>query len=176
MKKLVLSIFSLIAFNTIIVNAQEIGVGIETESVGESSLLEFPENADKGILLPRVKNEEAAGTVAGTFIYNMSDKKVYIYGDNKWVALTDESSTRVSNNRIYSGDELDSKGVVIEDGTSTEEAKPGVLSLESTERALVLPNVEDVTLLPNPLAGLICYDKKSSSLAIFNGSDWYFWR
>ena len=176
MKKIKLSIFSFVALG-MLVNAQQVGIAIEKESIGVSSLLEFPDKkVDGGILLPRVESNDTAGQTPGTLIYNGAEKKAYYYGDGEWIALTDIAvGTNVASNNLYQGRELRAEGMVIEDGTGGE-APVGVLTLESRKRALALPVVDDVTFLPNPIAGTICYDKASSSLAIFNGSDWYFWR
>lgn len=51
----------------------------------------------------------------------------------------------------------------------------GVLSLNASDKAMVLPNVADATQLPSPQAGTIVYDRKSQSLAIYNGQVWNFW-
>lgn len=179
MKKIILSIFSLLVFG-VIVNAQK-GVGIETSDVRDGAILDFPTNAKKGILLPRVENTNNAGTAYGTFVYDKASKKVLVYGNvdnaNKWIELTTEANnTPLKGNLNPNGKTETSNGVVIEDGTSASEVPEGVLSLESQNRALALPAVDDATKIRSPKAGLICYDKKSKSLAVFNGKKWYFWR
>jgi hypothetical protein len=59
---------------------------------------------------------------------------------------------------------------------STNTSKVGVLVLESSDKALLLPKVSDVaTNLVNPEAGTIVYDTLRKKLAVYNGLTWAFW-
>ena len=166
-KKLILTLIITAAF-IFNLNAQ---VGIETESVGDGVILGFPENANKGILLPRITDVNEVAKVPGTFIFG--NNKVLLYGSNKWIDMTKENS---NNLEPYNYQErADAKGMLIEDGTGDQQTPDGVLVLDSKTKALALPVVTDATKLPSPKAGMICYDKKSKSLAIFNGTVWSFW-
>lgn len=172
MKKLILSSITIIAF-MFNLNAQ---VGIETETIGDGAILDFPDNAVKGILLPRVESsanndEPVTPKVPGTIVFN--GKKVRYYGDGKWETLLMRGTKEVEP---YTYEETNAKGAVITDGTGSATPPDGALTLESTARALVLPKVADVTKLPSPKAGMICYDIKSKSLAVFNGAVWAFWK
>lgn len=172
MKNFIFSIVLVLALSNL-VNAQSKGVGVETINVGASAILDFPDSATKGILLPKVTNKTSAGTVSGTFVFDMATKKIAFYGDNEWVDMTEETSVSITAHDTANFQELSSNGVKIEDGTDT--APNGVLSLASTERALALPKVEGVSTIPSPQPGMICYDTVRKSMAVYNGEFWYFW-
>ncbi|NML72171.1 hypothetical protein HHL23_20615 [Chryseobacterium sp. RP-3-3] len=53
----------------------------------------------------------------------------------------------------------------------------GVLMLESTSKALVLPKVNHpVTSMKSTIAGTMCYDTVSKTIAVFDGVKWSFWK
>lgn len=54
----------------------------------------------------------------------------------------------------------------------------GVLVLESSTKALVLPVVSDVNNIPSPSPGMMVFVNKTGTkrLAVFNGSKWSFWK
>lgn len=152
-------------------------VSIEKAITNEAAILDFPaligSEGNGGIAIPRAKDTTGAGVSPGTFVVDSSTKKVRFYGDSVWEDLTLAKTTDIvpyaSNLSEVGG------GVHISDNTINENLT-GVLTLSSEKRALQLPVVADVTQLPNPpYAGMICYDKKSKSLAIFNGEKWSFW-
>lgn len=169
MKKLIYTIPALILFIGI-ANAQ---VGIETTTVSAKAILDFPDNADGGILLPYVETVDSQ-SVAGTIIYDTSDGAVY-YKDkaNIWVELSEapkDASNKTSHEAsLYTNTNAD--GAVISN-TGTIATTKGVLVLESMDRALALPKVNGVENLQSPKAGTICYDTTRKSLAIFNGEKW----
>ena len=71
-------------------------------------------------------------------------------------------------------------GTIVTAGTvlSEEEADDaviGALVVKSNDKALILPQVTDATQLPQPQAGMICYDLASDSIAVFNSEVWSFW-
>ena len=182
MKKLIYSI-SLI-FSALSIQAQ---VGIETENIGQSALLDFPGNitdgsyARKGILLPKVNDKTTAGTQPGTFIFDMDEKKVSYYDGkiNAWVNMSSSPKEEIANEiTAYTKEENEgSTGALITNQPeSVGDAPDGVLSLVSSDKALALPKVKDVTLLPKPKAGMICYDVASRAVAVFNGEKWEYWR
>lgn len=168
-------------------NAQ---VGIErTEEplVRGSGLLDFYGNgstllANKGILLPRVNNTSDIQTVGGAMALNLNSGNVEFYnpGMNAWVPLTKTAANNLVGNEhagtpnTYS-ETAENAGVAISDGTGDTTVPDGVLALESSQRALILPQVADATQLASPKAGLICYDMASQSIAVFNGTEWSFW-
>ena len=68
------------------------------------------------------------------------------------------------------------QGTVAIMGASTSSAS-GVLVLEATNKALVLPKVANAeTEIKSPVAGTMVYDKWSKSLAIFDGVKRNFWK
>ena len=169
-------------------NAQ-IGIG-KTENIGTGSIIEFDGNTPnapdqnttsnkKGLILPSVlvtPNFGTAGSAAsnaqnGTFIYDRQTRKVRFYENGAWKDMSDEgdNATLVP----FAGSES-GNGVVI--GTSPSAAK-GVLVLESTNKALVLPHIfnPDLTVI-NPYPGMMCYDTNSNSIAVYDGSNWNYWK
>lgn len=134
-----------------------------------SVLLEFG-NLPKGIILPSVS--AATGAVGGTFIVNTTDKAVQYFDGTDWINLTYPNSL-VSNSFVGNSTTDTGNGVII---GATSSLKPGVLVLESTTKALVLPKVADPHLnMPSPIAGTMVYDTTSDSLAVYDGKEWSYW-
>jgi hypothetical protein len=75
---------------------------------------------------------------------------------------------------ISATESKDSKAII---GAPTS-AADGVLVLESTTKAMVLPTVADVQNIPSPSPGMMVYVNKlgSKRFAVFNGSRWSFWK
>src|SRR5690606_4807104 len=135
-----------------------------------SVLLEFGNNEAKGIVLPTV--DEAPNAVSGTFVVNSTEKAVQFFDGNDWVNLTEEGEV-VANNYINAGENL-GQGVVLGAETTT---KPGVLVLESTTQALVLPKVsKPQENMASSIAATIDYDGESDTLAIYDGKNWSYWK
>lgn len=135
-----------------------------------SVLLEFGNNENKGIILPVIATP-VTESVNGTFLVNSTTKAVQMKQDDVWIDLTDEDEA-VIHSHTNTGEEI-GKGVII--GSETTD-KPGVLVLESTDKALVLPRVANphLTIL-SPIAGTVVYDTTSDSLAVYDGKNWSFW-
>ena len=109
----------------------------------------------------------------GTFLFDRSDNKVKMFENNTWINLTDtgSSSSIVVNTSAESGN---SQGVIIGAENSSAE---GILVLESADKAMILPRIEDPHLnVKSPYPGMMCYDTKSKSLAVFNGYLWNYWK
>lgn len=174
MKNIFLILGTLLVF--VSVDAQ---IAIEKGTVNSSAILDFPalvgSEGNGGINLPRNSNTNEAGTISGTFLVDASTQTVKYYGDGEWVDLTSAKSGEITT--YVNLKEANGEGVRISDHTYTEtESLTGAVSLSSKNRALQLPVVADVTQLPEPpTAGMICYDKASQSLAVFNGEKWAFW-
>lgn len=164
-------------------------VAIGKESVDGSGILDFQEfkqndtGSAKGIILPIVQINDMNTTIAdGTFAMDYDSKIVKVYQDGQWIDLTDEGSfdeqldgsTPISTAaEINTSDDI-GDGVIIGDSTSTAE---GALVLEATDKALILPKVYKPELnIKSPVAGTICYDTASDSLAIFDGKVWSYWK
>lgn len=153
-------------------------IGIEkTNFRSPNSIIEFNDMEEnggvaKGIILPILKDASSAKEGA---LWVESKTMRVLYKSKKFgeVALTDSymnSLPKPSYNEI-------GKGVIISDSSSPNFTDdPAVLKLESNNKALLLPHVNDVTTdISNPEPGTIAYDVKSKSLAIFNGDKWFFW-
>ena len=136
----------------------------------QSTLMQFQDNDTRGIILPANINAQTSPT-NGTFILDQSDKKVKMFENNSWVNLSEEGelSSLITNNSTDNGE-----GVIVGADSSNAE---GVLVLESDDKALVLPRINDpVTNVNSPYPGMIAYDTKSKTIAIFDGKVWNFWK
>lgn len=163
-----------------------IGDAVGTASIKTSVLLEFAANQNKGIILPYVRTLPLAPT-EGTIVLDAStptNARVKVYnantntGTNGWLDLSGQNadvSTALSNQpTIVTSPESTSSKVIIGSASSVAD---GVLVLESTNKAMVLPIVSDVQNIPSPSPGMLVYINKSGSkrLAVYNGSKWSFW-
>ena len=146
-------------------------VGIETTTIHPDVLLDFPSGQNKGIVLPMVETLPTGSSATnGTFLIDKIDGRVKVRQNGIWVNLT-KSSNLSSYSVNPSADSYD--GVIIGDTSSS---ASGVLVLESTNKALMLPKVASPHLnIKSPYPGLICYDTVKNSIAVFNGESWYYW-
>jgi hypothetical protein len=136
-----------------------------------SSILEFTTGTSNGILLPIVTSLPSSPT-NGTLLMDKTDLKVKMRQNNTWVNLTDAGS--VSNVNTNPTNETATNGIIIGEQTTN---ATGVLVLESSSKALVLPNIANPhTTVPSPYPGMICYDTVSKSVAIFDGLVWNYWK
>src|SRR5690606_21318188 len=173
MKKIINSIIflSLATF----VSAQ-VAIGKE-EINGTSTILDFYDGTDnfRGIILPAVDEAPASLTTDnnGTFLFDVSDKKLKMYENDTWVELSDEGDD--TNLIVNTTDENnEDEGVII--ASEASEAK-GLLVLESTDKAVILPKIANPhTTVKSPYPGMMCYDTASKSLAVFDGSLWNYWK
>lgn len=159
-------------------------VAIGKDNLTNSSvLLEFG-NQGSGIILPSV--DDAPGAVGGTFIYNKTAtvKAVEVWeerqnnGAGGWLNLTsklDPSQPDGVNHTLLNIGNTDTnqQGAIIGANTSS---KPGVLVLESSTKAMVLPKIQDAQLLRSAVAGTMLYDTTSDTLAVYDGATWSYWR
>ena len=175
-----------------IFNAQVImGDALGTAAVKTSVLLEFAANQNKGIIVPYVRTlPTGAAEVGGSIILDAStatDAKMKFYNGTSWVDLSgqgaDLSSTGLnvmaSQPTTALPPETAAGSKVIIGAAAS--AADGILVLESSDKAMVLPIVTDVQLIPKPSPGMMVYvsgvtpDFKKR-LAVFNGSKWSFWK
>lgn len=169
MKKLFLYIgflsFSGLAFGQVAVGKSSI--------TNNSVLLEFDDSASnaKGIILPSVSTVPSI-PVNGTFIFNTNTKKIEVYQNGNWMALTDAGN--ITGLYPNNSAEVASAGVII---GNKDTAPKGALVLESNNKALILPKIGNPhTTVGSPYPGMICYDTVSNSLAVFDGSVWSYWK
>ncbi len=143
-----------------------------------STILEFDDSAvnTKGIILSAVNNltQALSSNISannGTFLFDKSDKKIKMYENGSWVALSEEGD--IGNLVINSSPEA-GEGVII--GAQTTNAK-GVLVLESANRALILPKIANPhTTVKSPYPGMLCYDTVGKTMAVFDGKVWNYWK
>lgn len=147
-------------------------VGVETTTVRGSGILDFATGTTKGIILPNVINNTTMTNVTpGTIVYDLITARIKYY-DGAWKDLTYQNGTAPN---VLAGNDVATKaGVIVGDPASTAE---GVLVLESPNKALILPQINNPVLnVKSPVAGMICYDPTTKLMCIFNGKDWYFFK
>ena len=194
MKKVIilsLIIASANAFSQVI-----IGDAVGTASTKTSVLLEFAaqaagSNTGKGLILLYVRTLPTAAPtmVEGTIVLDASTRsaaRIKYYngnttsGKNGWVDLSGQDANLTTlllatQPTVAQAPELVGSKAIIGSGTS---AADGVLVLESTTKAMVLPTVADVQGIPSPSPGMMVYINKAGvkRLAVYNGSKWSFWK
>lgn len=192
MKKIIATLSLIIATLT---HAQVIiGNSTGTATNKTSVLLEFATDQNKGLILPYVRTLPVATPlrVEGVILLDASSPtmtrvKYYnanaVPGSNGWVDLSGQNADLspsglnilASQPTAVQAPELSSAKAIIGAQTS---AADGVLVLESTTKAMVLPTVTDVQNIPKPSPGMMVYVNKTGfkRLAVFNGSKWSFWK
>ncbi|MGV4461834.1 hypothetical protein ACQ1Q5_09910 [Ornithobacterium rhinotracheale] len=96
------------------------------------------------------------------------------YSGEKIIDLTPSSNVIIDQN-----ESIETEGGIIISDIDIKEIKKedkGILQLESKSKALILPKVQSVENIKNPIIGTIVYEIKKQALAIFNGDRWYFWK
>lgn len=144
-------------------------VGIGIESVRGANLLDFGKNKVNGIVLPY--NFTTENAVEGTLRVDATTSKIQYFNNQTWVDLTDVG---LINTTLNHGSESDSvQGVIIAD---KETNTPGVLVLESDNKGMVLPQIDNPHLtIVDPPTGMICYDPINKTIAMFNGIHCFFY-
>lgn len=156
-----------------------IGGTTGTANSKTSVLLEFEAGQNKGIILPYTRSLPSSPT-EGTILLDVSSETAarVKYYNGSWIDLSgqdaDVSSFLTSQPTAAQVSESSSAKSII--GSNSSQAE-GVLILESSTKAMVLPMVESTDNIPNPSPGMIVYINKTGSkrLAIFNGSKWSYW-
>lgn len=150
-------------------NAQ---TAIDKQTVASAStILDFAAGTTKGIILPAVETLPTA-PANGTFLLDKNDKKIKMFQNGVWVALSADGN--ITSLVPYSGTVDNAKRTII--GSTTTSAD-GVLVLESTNKAMVLPKVASPHLnVKSPYPGMMCYDTVTKALAVFDGNAWNYWK
>ena len=171
-------------------------VAIGKESVTNASVsLEFgayANNQGKGVIVPWVTS--AAGVTSaekGTIVFDTTDKIVkYRKDDGSWFNLSNNETTTVDGTAnfdttgvvntslqdTYNGKTLADK-TEAKTSIGTPTSTPGILVLEDTNKAMVLPKVPSPHLnIINPEPGTMVYDTDAKLLAVYNGKVWSFWK
>ncbi len=162
------------AFSQVIIG-DNIGTAVNKTSV----LLDFAANQNKGIILPYVKTISST-PAEGTIILDASDatkaRVLYYNASPGWVDLSngdraDITSTMASQTLL---DGFAAKTVI----GARSSAADGVLVLESTTKAMVLPIVSDTNDIMSPAPGMMVFINKAGAkrLAVFNGANWTYWK
>lgn len=162
-----------------------------------SVLLEFAAGQNKGIILPYTRTiPSGTGLKGGTMILDVTDAtkakvKYYAPGNvnansNGWVDLSYGHEANLTSPINYMAIQPLSTGVnaIVEDPDSkaiigaNSSAAEGVLVLESTTKAMVLPIVATTNDIPNPAPGMMVYINKTGAkrLAVYNGEGWTYWK
>lgn len=139
-----------------------------------SSVLDFAAGTTKGIILPAVETLPAT-PANGTFLFDKVAKIVKMYQNGAWVNLSGVGDIAGAVPIApYSGTVDNGKQTVIGSRSTTVD---GVLVLESTDKALVLPKISNPHLnVKSPYPGMMCYDTDRKALAVFDGNVWNYWK
>ncbi|PWN71320.1 hypothetical protein C1631_001480 [Chryseobacterium phosphatilyticum] len=147
-------------------------IAVEKQQVDGDGLLDFPANTTKGILLPIVETLPS-NAVAGTLLMDKNDQIIKMNIESAWVPLSDSGS--VAGVVFNTNNEIPGQNRIIMGSDTT--AASGVLVLESSHKALVLPKIATPhTNVKSPYPGMICYDTTSKSMAVFDGLKWSYWK
>ena len=167
----IFKILMLTAALCFIQSAVQAQVAIGKQSLDGSSILDFG-SEPLGIILPYVTGEaDVVGAVPGTLIFDAADQKVKYRSNTAWVDMSRNSGT-VDTSGQDALTEVTTGAII----GSTTSAAPGVLVLESTTKALLLPRVSDpMTTMLSPEPGTIVYDTNSKKICVYNGQQWAFW-
>lgn len=174
-----------IAFITLMpmANAQVIigdQVGTAPAAQKASVLLEFAAGQNKGIILPYLRTLPASPTEGTIALDATSATAARVkYYNGTWIDLSGQdgnvTAALSSQLTVAQAPELTGSKSIIGARTS---AADGVLVLESTTKAMILPTVGDVQNILSPSPGMMVYVNKSGAkrLAVFNGTRWSYWK
>lgn len=174
--KNILSIFAFTIFG--LTQAQVIIGGNNGTATNKNAvLLEFEAGQNKGIILPYVRTMPTTPT-EGTILVNSTDvtKAKVVYYNGTWVDLSSGNEANIStalNQQPATTELANSKAII---GAASSSAN-GVLVLESTTKAMVLPQVANTDDVKDPAPGMMVYINKTGAkrLAVFNGAKWTYW-
>lgn len=143
---------------------------------------------NKGVILPWVTAElPLASTVPGTLIFDSATQKVKMAvastanaaQSTGWKDFTGAAEVPPTFFKNPAGltERMEAKAIIGAAASSTN----GIFVLETpnpaTEpKAMILPRVNSYTDIVNPSAGMIVYITSTSTLAVFNGKEWSFWK
>ncbi|MCU7618220.1 hypothetical protein NZ698_13505 [Chryseobacterium sp. PBS4-4] len=141
----------------------------------------------RGIVLPWITAAmDKAAAVPGTIIYDTVDKIVkYKNGSTagSWFELSKNENNPIVGdttgvvNTALQDSFTDNPDAKVSIGTPVTPSVPGILVLENSNQAMVLPKVASPhTNVLNPEPGTMVYDTATKQLAIFNGKVWSFWK
>lgn len=127
-------------------------------------------NQNSPLILPNISSRPG-NAVEGTLIFDNSSRKIVYKSDAAWRELTLNAGIKnTPTATLLSVPEPD--GVTI---GSTISSVPGVLVLEVTDKALVLPRLSNPQNISLPSSGSIIFDSDRKMIAVYNGIEWSFW-
>ncbi|MNK79683.1 hypothetical protein D3C87_993530 [compost metagenome] len=180
MKNIILLLFT--TASNILFSQVIIGDNIGTATNKTSVLLEFSQSQRKGIILPYLTDVSDVNTPGSIFLRVSNPttaptaKIVYYDYDGTFKDLSPEANgigAKLKMNTQPIAKENSSSKVVIGNETS---AANGILVLESTTKAMVLPRVPSYKDIVNPAPGMmVLTGAGDKTIAFFNGSQWNFW-
>jgi len=156
---------------------------------GESAILDFESSTTNtlGLILPTVTSsanvldtQDLGNNITrtlqnGTFIYDKADAKVKMREAGIWKDLSPVAGNSTGTIENLS-DDIGHGTVIGEDEAGTTSAS-GVLVIESTQKAMILPLINQPEInVQGPYPGMICYDTSSKTLAVFDGTKWNYWK
>jgi hypothetical protein len=155
--------------------AQQVMIGNKISFSSPSSIMEFPDNDTRGMVLPILDIANMTPNyVGGTMLLDSNSKKVKYYADNnQWVELSPNDGDL---SKVVVSTQPDKEEMRTLIGNNPNVTTIGALVLDSTDKALVLPRVESPHLtMINPPAGTLVFDTKTKMLCVYNGKEWTFW-
>lgn len=167
-----------IAFLIVCIVKSQVAIG--KENITNTSVsLEFSTAENRGMILPYVENKTGLNS-EGTLIYDTTDHKVkYLKSGNQWVNLSEDDGTATT---IGTAD-LSMQGLDKTEKTTAKTAvgipssTDGILVLEATDKAMILPKVANPHLtIIDPAPGMMAYDIVKRQLVVYNGKVWTFWK
>lgn len=145
-------------------------------------LLEFANTNNKGLILPYVTTLSAAPT-AGTIILDATTGNAarVKYYNGAWIDLSGQNgdaSPELANQPATPATAVATSKAIIGATATVPAGVEGVLVLQSANKAMVLPQVDNVNNIIDPAAGMMVYVNLQGSkrLAVFNGTKWSFWK
>lgn len=186
---LVLIVISKFTFSQVAIGKSEITKLSDNVTPNPGISLEFgPDTTEKkGMVLPWVTGTSNTspfitgytGTntvVDGTIVYDTSDHKVKYKKLGTWFDLSVDGNGAASTALQDAKTELIAAKAAIGTNGATD-TTPGILVLTDTDKAMILPKVALPHLnIKNPAAGMLVYDTTNRQLAVFNGTNWSFWK
>lgn len=183
--------FSICTFAQVAIGKSSVTTLPSTTTPNPSISLEFGDyiaGQGKGLIVPWVQSISAvntAGVEQGTIVFDTSDKILkYSKNGGTWIALTRNEIAVIDGNQVNTQGQVDTSlqnnindNPLAKASVGTPSATKGILVLEDSNKAMVLPKVPSPHInIVNPEPGLMVYDTANKQLAVFNGKVWTFWK
>lgn len=149
----------------------QVTIGKNASTSNSSVILEFGDDLDKGIILPYTEGE-ISGAVPGTFIFDANVNRMKLRTNIGWIDLSGQNGSSDLTLQNPLTENAVAQTIIGADSAAAD----GILVLEATDKAMVLPIVNAYTDIVNPSPGMMVYVKTNKRLAVFNGSTWSFWK